>query len=102
MRTAPSAAQFCYQPLYFEEANLERYGTQLGVAQPAISALRFFATVPALPYLTTVYRPRACYDWQFPYQSGRPAPWVRELPPLQLNGAIVEASVITGLIYLIP
>jgi hypothetical protein len=102
MPTGPSAAQFCYQPLYFQEANLERYGTHWGVAQPAVSAIRFFATVPALPYLATVQRPFACYDQQFPYQSGRPAPWVRELPPLQLNGALVEATTVMGLIYLIP
>ena len=34
-------AAFCHQPLYFEEVNLERYGTTRGRLQPAVSAARF-------------------------------------------------------------
>ncbi len=96
-------ADFCHQPLYFEEINLERFGTTCAPRlQPALSGARFFVTVPALPYLMTVQRPRCCYYDMSPYRPGRPAPWHRELPPLKLTAATVEAAVIAGMILVIP
>lgn len=98
----PVAGDFCYRPLYFEEKNLERYGRSWRAAQPIVSGARFFATIPALPYLMTVHNPRTCYDWQFPYPAGFSAPRVRELPPFSLEGAGIEAGAALGLIFLIP
>lgn len=96
-------ADFCYAPLYFEEVNLERFGTSCAPRlQPAISGARFFLTVPALPYLMTAQRPRQCYYDLTPYRPGRPAPWHRELPPLRLDAAAVEAAVLAGLVFAIP
>ena len=96
-------ADFCHQPLYFEEINLERFGTTpTPRLQPVVSGARFFVTVPAMPYLMTVYRPRVCYQDMSPYRPGRPAPWHRELPPLQLNAATVEAALIAGMFFVIP
>jgi hypothetical protein len=41
---------FCYSPLYFEQPNLERYGTGPGpFIAPAASASAFFANVVAFP-----------------------------------------------------
>ena len=96
-------AEFCHQPLYFEEVNLERYGTSSTPRlQPVVSGVRFLATVPALPYLMTIKRPRACWYDGSPYLAGRPAPWHKELPPLRLNAATVEGLVAAGLILVIP
>jgi len=40
-----------HHPLYFEQVNLERYGTGVHpVLQPAFSAAHFFTTIPILPY----------------------------------------------------
>lgn len=97
-----TADRFAYEPLYFQEANLERYGNHHGGLQPAISAARFFATIPALPYLATHYTPRQAYYWDWPYQTGREAPHVRELPPLRLKPATVESASIAALILLFP
>jgi hypothetical protein len=96
-------ARFCHQPLYFEEINLERYGTcARPLLQPVISGARFFATVPALPYLMTVHRPRACCYETSACLAGRPAPWHREFPPLQLDAAAVTALVATGMVFVLP
>ncbi|MEQ1830338.1 MAG: hypothetical protein ABL921_30555, partial [Pirellula sp.] len=41
---------FCYSPLYFEQPNLERYGTSPGHwLSPAVSASFFFGQVVAFP-----------------------------------------------------
>ena len=97
------AARFCHQPLYFEELNLERYGTsRRPLLQPIISGARFFATVPALPYLMTVERPGACCCREGECPAGRPAPWHRELPPLRLDAAAVTGLVATGMVFLVP
>jgi hypothetical protein len=96
-------ADFCHQPLYFEEINLERFGTtRTPRLQPVVSGASFFVTVPAMPYLMTVYRPRVCYQDMSPYRPGRPAPWHRELPPIRLNAAAVKAALIAGMFFVIP
>lgn len=100
--TGPLAGDFCYRPLYFQEKNLERYGRSWGPVQPVVSGARFFATIPALPYLMTVYNPRTCYDWQYPYPAGFAAPRVRELPPFSPLAGGVESAAALGLIFLIP
>jgi hypothetical protein len=42
---------FCYHPLYFEDANLERCGYSLGCCtQPLVSGLQFYANVALLPF----------------------------------------------------
>ena len=74
-------ADFCHPPLYFEEANLERYGRSRGFLQPAVSGAKFFATIPSLPVLMIVHRPRCCYDWNHPYKAGFMAPPVSEWAP---------------------
>jgi hypothetical protein len=98
-----SASEFCYRPLYFQEVNLERYGTSHRFWQPVISGARFFATVPALPYLMTVHRPCVCRYWPHQFPAGRHAPyWEKEGPPFDLEAAGVEGLAVYGLILLIP
>lgn len=91
-----------YQPLYFEEVNLERYGRGCGVVQPAISGMRFIATIPALPYAMSVHDSRKAYYWNWPYPAGTAAPPVRELPPVQWDSLLLEGTAITGAAFLIP
>jgi hypothetical protein len=98
----PDSMNFPYQPLYFEEPNLERYGRSSGHLQPVLSGMRFFATIPALPYAMTVHRPNRLYLWRWPYEAGWGAPRVRELPPLDAKASLVQASLLTGLIFVVP
>lgn len=48
--STPRVADFTHRPLYFEEKALERNGRTIGLAQPLVSFVHFFGTVPALPY----------------------------------------------------
>ena len=61
---APSV--ICYHPLYFEQRLPERYGFFLPLAQPILSAGKFYADVLALPVRMTVHRP---WQWQCSYVS---------------------------------
>lgn len=48
--STPRVADFTHRPLYFEEKALERNGRNIGLAQPLVSFVHFFGTIPALPY----------------------------------------------------
>lgn len=102
MIRARGAEAFPYGPLYFEQANLERYGRYHSPLQPATSALRFFTTIPLLPYAMTIRDPHTAYYWDWPYEAGWAAPRVRELPPFERRAAVVESAIITGLVFLLP
>jgi hypothetical protein len=96
------ASSMCHRPLYFQEYHLERYGESLGILQPGVSAVRFFGTVPALPYLMAQRPPMRtiCPSTDDPW-LGPPTRWSL-LDPWDLPSTMVEASVITGLVFLIP
>ena len=98
-----SATQFCHQPLYFEEVNLERYGYGCRpCVQPLVSGAHFFLTVPALPYKMVVNPPRECVYTLGYYRPGDRVPWQRNFLPWDTRAAVVEAGVAVGLVFLIP
>lgn len=97
--TAPAVG---YRPLYFEDANLERYGHSFGVLQPAVSAGRGFGQFLALPYQMTLQPPR---EIVYPLGYARPGDRVMyqaERLEWDARAAAVEAGVVTGFIFLIP
>lgn len=100
---SPQGLTFCYQPLYFEDANLERYGRSWGCLQPFVSAAHFYSKIPALPYMVFAQPARRCTyhaHWTLPgYKIPR-----REPQPLvpSLTGAAAEVAVIYGIVLLIP
>lgn len=96
------AELFSHHPLYFEEANLERYGRNCGPLQPAVSGLRFFATIPSLPYAMATHPPRKTYITKWPYEAGWGAPKVKELQPIQAAPTLVQTGAITGLLFVLP
>lgn len=55
-----TAAQFCHNPLYFEETALERCGVEHGCCQPFISGAHFFGSVALLPWKMWQQCPRSC------------------------------------------
>jgi hypothetical protein len=95
------ASALCHKPLYFEEVALERYGHAC-VLQPAVSAARFFATVPALPYEMGMRPPWECVYPLGHYRPGSCAPYYIPPVPVSLRGGLIEAGVVTGLVYIIP
>lgn len=91
-----------YNPLYFEEPNLERFGYNYGALQPFISAGRFFGRVPMLPYMIGAYPLDEC---QYPLGYARPGdcpPYQVEKLPFSARGALFESLTATGLVFLIP
>ncbi|QDT97381.1 hypothetical protein [Gimesia aquarii] len=91
-----------YNPLYFEEPYLERYGYNYGALQPFISAGRFFGRIPALPYMIGAYPIHEC---RYPLGYARPGdcpPYQVEKLPFSPRGALFESLTVTGLVFLIP
>jgi hypothetical protein len=93
---------FCYRPLYFEEVNLERYGYDWGILQPAVSTLRFYGNAAVLPYRLTTQRSSFCTYHHHDDRPGGPAPRECRRPQLRLDAATVQAAAVVGLIFLIP
>lgn len=84
----------CYRRLYFEQINSERYGWDLGLGQPLLSAGIFFSDVALLPYhaFTEPLRRYECNAGY--YLPGDPVPLLLYPPELSLTGALAEAAVI--------
>jgi len=90
-------------PLYFEDIMLERHGHQrFPWLQPWISGARFYATIPALPYLMTVEPMGDCNYLMGQYRPGTCAPVLKQRPPYQRDAVIVEGIVVSGLIVGVP
>jgi hypothetical protein len=85
------AAATYHRPIYFDDDQLERYGHTFGpVTQTTVSAVKFFATVPLVPYYMGVYPPNECiYDLGL-YRPGSCAPYYFDPFPLSVRGAINE------------
>jgi hypothetical protein len=99
----PESMAFCYQPLYFEEVNVERYGRNFGVFQPVVSAASFYARIPVLPYMIVAQPARRCTDpahWTLP--GYRISPWEHRPHSVSAGGLASEAGFVAGLILLIP
>jgi len=98
----PSVATgYFREGLYFEDTNLERYGT--GPKRAAIySAAKFYATVPILPYKSTLEPAGHTYYYGHPYQAGRYGCRERAVPPANAKAGLVEAATIVGAVLLIP
>ncbi|WP_298867212.1 hypothetical protein [uncultured Gimesia sp.] len=96
---APGVA---YNPLYFEEPNLERYGYNYGAIQPFVSAGRFFGRVAILPYMIGAY---PIHENRYSLGYARPGDdplYQVEKLPFSARGALFESLTATGLVFLIP
>lgn len=105
------ATCLCYQPLYFEEINAERFGYDCGLGrfgcctnclQSAVSAAHFFGTVPALPYCMSAQPPCECVYTLGHYRAGDCVPWRCSWPPCDPFAAVSAGGIYTGLIFAIP
>jgi hypothetical protein len=104
------ATCLCYNPLYFEEVNAERYGYVCGCCyccgdcwmQPACSAAHFFGTVPCLPYCMLADCPTECVYTLGHYRPGDCVRWRWNYPPCDPVAAVGTAGIYTGFIFAIP
>lgn len=92
---------FCHQPLYFEDPMLERHGHETeSHLQPFYSGLRFFGTIPVLPYLATLRHPLDEVHTLGAYRPGSCVPMLRYRPhydPAALRNEVLSVgAVVTG------
>ena len=91
-----------YRRPLFEQKNFERYGWDLGVLSPPLSALRFYADVLAMPYHVGA-RPLQQAESDAGYcLPGDPVPLVLYPPELSLTGLAFEAAVVLPLVFGVP
>ena len=94
------ASNLAHQPLYWDDQPLERYGQSVSpVLQPVLSGVHFFATFPVIPYKIGI---DGMYDRVYTlgyYRVGNCAPPTRQHLPFQWDAALLEAGVVTGLIF---
>jgi hypothetical protein len=99
-----AASNVYYNPLYFEDPVLERYGQVHlhDAVQPFYSVARFGGQLIGLPYQMALCPP---HDRVYPlgyYRPGDPAPRLIYQPPLNAKAGAVSAGVYTGLFFLVP
>ncbi len=97
------ASNICYNPLYFEDPSLERYGHSWPwYLQPAASTARFAIQAIGLPYQMTIDPPcSAVYPLGY-YRPGEYAPKLIYQIPWNTHAALVEAGAVTGVFFLFP
>lgn len=92
-----------HHPLYFEQVNLERYGTGVHPClQPAFSAAHFFTTIPQLPYKMGDQCPGSIEYSLGHYRPGDCTPHYLHRRPWSWRGAGTQALFTTGLVLAAP
>ena len=98
-----TASNLMYNPLYFQDVGLERYGhDHHPLIQPAMSVGLFMGQFLALPYQLAMHP--VC-DEEYPlgyYRPGEPTPRMIYQVPLNAKAAAVTGGVYTGLFFIIP
>ena len=97
------ASNVFYQPLYFEDPDLEHYGhTWPFFIQPIVSSLRFTTQAIGIPYQMTI-DPCCCRVYPLGYyRPGECAPKLFYQIPWNTEAAAVEAGSIAGVYFLFP
>jgi hypothetical protein len=91
-----------HRRLYFEEKNSERYGWDIGIAQPIVSSLYFYKDVLFWP-AKLASNPFERYDTSAgKCLPGSPVPYYVYPPEVDLFGATVGAATIVGAAALLP
>ncbi len=107
-RTFPMAVEvvephyLCHKRLLFQDLNSERYGWDLGIIQPVVSAGLFYKDLVLLPYHYFT-RPCDCYECSAGYcLPGDPVPYLCYPPEISVTGAVAEAGVVAGILAAFP
>lgn len=97
------ASNIWYNPLYFEDYALERYGhTYPCWLQPFASVGRFSVQLVGLPYQMGIDHPcKRMYPLGY-YRPGECAPKLHYQVPWNTRAALIQGGVTTGMIFLIP
>jgi hypothetical protein len=92
-----------HRRLHFEEKNAERYGWDLGILQPLVSAAYFYKDVLLWPNSLASGVAYGFWDTNMgKCLPGSPTPYYLYPPGLTITGSAVEGLVITGAAFAIP
>ena len=91
-----------YRRLYFEEKNSERYGWDLGIAQPAVSTLAFFRDTLLFPHNFASYPCRRFDTNAGKCLPGDPLPYILYPPEFTATGLLAEVGAVGLLFYAVP
>jgi hypothetical protein len=95
-------AYLCYDRLYFEQINGERYGWSLGPLHPLIAAGVFYFDLATLPYHAAT-DPLRRYECNPGYAlPGDPMPLLLYWPELSVTGALAEAAAVGLMLAIFP
>lgn len=97
------ASNIKYNPLYFEDVQLERYGhDHHELIQPIYSLGKFSAQLIGMPYQWVLHSPDEDVYPLGHYQVGEPTPRLVHQVPLNAKAAAVTGAFYTGMFFLIP
>jgi hypothetical protein len=98
-----TASNIHYNPLYFQDVQLERYGHTYGpCVQPFVSLGRFGVQLIGLPYQMALDPPcKEMYPLGY-YRPGEPAPKLSYQIPLNLKAAACSSIFYTGVGFVLP
>jgi hypothetical protein len=92
----------CYDRLYFEQKNGERYGWDLGWIDPVVATLAFYRDVALIPY-NFAQDPCRKHECNAGYcLPGDPVPYLLYPPGFSVPGTVAEAGVIFALFAIFP
>jgi hypothetical protein len=92
-----------HRRLHFEDKNTERYGWDLGIVQPFVSAVTFYKDVFLWPQSLASGCAYGFWDTNAgKCLPGSPTPYMLYPPGLTITGGVVEGVVITGAAFIIP
>jgi hypothetical protein len=91
-----------YRKLFFEEKNSERYGWDLGIVSPIVSAGAFYWDLALTPYQLASLPLRRFESNAGLCLPGDPVPYRLYPPNMSATGTIVEAGVIIALFAIFP
>ena len=91
-----------YRRLFFEERNSERYGWDLGILNPFVSAGAFYWDLALLPYQVGSLPFRRFDSNAGLCLPGDAVPYYLYPPNWSVTGSVVEAGVIVALFAIFP
>jgi hypothetical protein len=102
MRAQLEPGYVVHRRLYFEEKNSERFGWELGIAQPVVSTLAFYKDTLLWPskLASNLFERYDTSAGKCP--PGSPVPYYLYPPEIDLFGGSVGAGVIVGTVFLFP
>lgn len=102
MRAQLEPGYVVHRRLYFEEKNSERYGWELGIAQPVVSTLAFYKDTLLLPskFASNLFERYDTSAGKCP--PGSPVPYFLYPPEIDILGGSFGAGVFVGAAFLFP